>query len=111
MRQFQRHLQLAILLIGVAVLPALSLSTTQKEVHQTNEPKLNALKVLQTKCNVCHKSRNPGKVFNLDNMSVLAPKIYKQVFLKKRMPKGKTNKLTNEEYVTLQNWLNTENIY
>ena len=49
----------------------------------------NALKVLTEKCNVCHRRQNPRKVFTESNMDGLAPAIYKQVFVKKRMPRGK----------------------
>jgi len=64
-----------------------------------------ALEVLQTKCNVCHVKQNPRKVFTRQNMSGFAPKIYKQVFIKKRMPRGKKIKLTDEEYQILSSWI------
>jgi uncharacterized membrane protein len=79
---------------------------------QTSDPSENAksaaLKVLQSKCNTCHVRQNPGKVFTTSNMTTLASKINEQVFEKKRMPRGK--RLTKEEYTTLLNWLNTQNI-
>ena len=64
-----------------------------------------ALEVLQTKCNVCHVKQNPRKVFTPENMDGFAPKIYKQVFIKKRMPRGKKIKLTDEEYQILLTWI------
>jgi len=64
-----------------------------------------ALQVLQTKCNVCHLKQNPGKVFTRENMKGFAPKIHRQVFVKKRMPKGKKIKLTAEEYQILSTWI------
>ena len=69
-----------------------------------------ALTVLVNKCNVCHRTRNPRKVFTNDNMSVFAPKIYKQVFVKRRMPKGDEVKLTAEEEQTLRSWLQTQKV-
>ena len=38
-----------------------------------------------------------------------AKKIYKQVFVYRRMPKGDSVKLTDEEYQTLKNWLKSKN--
>ena len=64
-----------------------------------------ALQVLQTKCNVCHLRQNPRKVFTRENMDSFAPKIHRQVFVKKRMPKGKKIKLTAEEYQILSTWI------
>ncbi len=40
-----------------------------------------------------------------------APKIHQQVFIKRRMPKGDNIKLTDQEYQTLQHWLQSQNIY
>ncbi|MEZ5018283.1 MAG: hypothetical protein R2800_14585 [Flavipsychrobacter sp.] len=76
----------------------------------TGSPKLAALTVLRAKCNVCHKKQNKKKVFTLDNMNTLAPKINRQVFIKKRMPKGKDITLTQQEYAILKTWLFTQNI-
>jgi len=70
-----------------------------------DDAKKAALTVLQQKCNVCHRSANPGKVFTIDNMEGLAPKIYKQVFVKRRMPKGRDIQLTEEESLVLKNWV------
>jgi len=86
---------------------------TEIERTEFNQPvdlKLEALKILQTKCNVCHRTKNPRKVFTLDNMHVLAPKIHKQVFIKRRMPKGREIRLSSREYDVLENWLLTLNI-
>ncbi len=71
------------------------------------DKKAAALAVLRTKCNVCHKVQNRKKVFTPDNMNTLASKINEQVFIKKRMPRGKKIKLTQEEYNTLETWLHT----
>lgn len=76
-----------------------------------SDPKEAAFKVLNTKCNVCHRKKNPFKVFSPKNMGKHAQKIYQQVFVLKRMPKGEEIKLTEEEYCILKNWLATENIF
>ena len=108
------HLALA---YGVAVFQSLpivtstSLSNIEEEVSVVELPKLKqeALLVLQNKCNVCHKKQNPFKVFKENNMSRLAPKIYEQVFIKKRMPKPGQS-LSDNEKSTLKEWLKTEKI-
>lgn len=79
-------------------------------IKTTGSPKLAALSILRTKCNVCHKKQNKKKVFTIDNMNMLAPKINRQVFIKKRMPKGKNIRLTEQEYTVLKTWLRTQNI-
>lgn len=66
--------------------------------------------ILDTKCNVCHRKQNPFKIFRLKNMDKHAPKIYEQVFIKRRMPKGDKIKLTEQEYQTLKQWLTTKNL-
>ena len=73
--------------------------------------KKESLKILETKCNSCHRKQNPFMVFKAKNMSKKAAKIYTQVFIKQRMPKGDEVKLSAVEYTTLKNWLNTENIF
>lgn len=81
-------------------------NTTSQEVRpEMDELKMAAFEILKTKCNVCHVKQNPRKVFTLNNMPTLAPKIHKQVFVKKRMPRGKKIKLTPAEYDTLHQWL------
>ena len=39
-----------------------------------------------------------------------APKIHKQVFVYKRMPKGDAVQLTAQEYQILKTWLQSKNI-
>src|SRR5262249_34818304 len=68
----------------------------------------NALRVLNEKCNICHRRQNPRKVFTDANMEELAPAIYKQVFVKKRMPRGNSIKLTEEEQKALMEWIRTK---
>lgn len=93
---------------------ALDSPTPYQSTHLSTEEvdlKSDALKVLKSKCNVCHETKNPRKVFTSNNMSMLAPKIYKQVFIKERMPKGNEIRLTKKEYDTLKRWFLTLNTY
>lgn len=76
--------------------------------NASEELKTKAYKVLDGKCNVCHRKQNPFMVFSMKNMERRAAKIYKQVIVKKRMPKGDDIKLTQEEYSHLKNWLTTQ---
>ncbi len=62
-----------------------------------------ALIVLQTKCNACH-TKKKEVVFTAKNMSSYARSIQYQVFVKKRMPKGKV-KLTTAEKEVLRKWI------
>lgn len=68
-----------------------------------------ALTVLEEKCNVCHVAKK-RVVFTNGNMETHAKNIHKQVFIKKRMPKGKKFPMTEEEYDILKKWLATVNI-
>ena len=47
-----------------------------------------AFDILENKCNVCHRKRNKKRIFTRGNMNIWSNDIYKQVFVKKRMPKG-----------------------
>ncbi len=71
--------------------------------------KQEAFEILQIKCNSCHRSQNPFMVFSLKNMERRAPKIHKQVFITKRMPKGDRVKLSTKEYTLLKEWINQLN--
>ena len=83
-----------------------------KTLTATTDPlKKEALKILKTKCNMCHKKQNPFMIFNERNMVKRAPKIYQMVYIDRKMPKGDDIKLTNEEYIALEKWLLTQNIY
>lgn len=75
-----------------------SVSIEQKEVFH----------ILTIKCNVCHLDKNPNKVFTLENMNGFARKIQRQVFVWKRMPKGKEIALSNQEKEKLKRWLKNE---
>jgi ubiquitin C-terminal hydrolase len=72
-------------------------------------PKEEAYIVLKNKCNVCHIKRNKRRLFTLNNMNAFAKDINKQVFIKKRMPKGRKIKLTPAEYIILQTWISNLN--
>ena len=78
--------------------------------NQNSEQKIKAFKVLKEKCNVCHIQKNRNRVFTLDNMNKNGKRIHRQVFVWKRMPKGKNIKLTEEEYQLLKDWLTSINI-
>ncbi len=77
---------------------------------QTPDPKLKskALIVLQNKCNDCHRKKNKSVIFTKDNMNSKSRKIYKQVFVKKKMPKEDVT-LTTSERKDLQLWLDSLN--
>ena len=111
MRQFKLNLSKIFTgLFWVVILfsfrfPAQTEALTLDRELEVADLKIAAFQILETKCNVCHEKKNPRRVFNLENMSDLAPKIHKQVFIKKRMPKGNKIRLTKEEYDTLKYWL------
>lgn len=73
-----------------------------------NDPvKTKAFEVLTNKCNVCHQKRNRRRVFTEENMDGWSADVYRQVFVKKRMPKGKRVKLTSDEYQDLLTWISS----
>ncbi len=69
--------------------------------------KERAFQILENKCNVCHERRNKRRVFTMGNMDSWAEDVYRQVFVKKRMPKGKNIKLTSNEYQNLLTWISS----
>lgn len=92
----------------VSLLTALSpeeQSTSYNPVEPIVDLKTKTFKILDNKCNVCHKKRNPFMVFKPKNMERRAKKIHHQVVVTKRMPKGNEYPLTKEEYATLLKWL------
>lgn len=104
------------ILIVIAIIPSFRLAELPqpKKVlldEEVVDMKQVAFQILNTKCNVCHRRKNPFMVFSMKNMERRAAKIYKQVIITKRMPKGNQIKLTNEEYTRLKQWLQTQNIY
>ncbi len=70
-----------------------------------SDVKIQAFKILESKCNSCHIKQNKKKVFTFDNMNFFAPKIEEQVFVKKRMPRGRKITLTEKEYQQLSVWI------
>jgi len=80
---------------------------TSKYTIVKDSTQLRAFEVLTKKCNVCHEKRNRRRVFTEDNMADWSNDVYKQVFIKKRMPKGKKIKLTSEEYQDLLTWISS----
>lgn len=94
-----------ILIIGL-----IAIFKPTEEVEKNNLPvfveQQQAFVVLANKCNVCHRTQNPNRVFTLDNMNGLAKKINRQVFVWKRMPKGNKIKLNTKEKLALKNWIN-----
>lgn len=82
--------------------------TTYPSTTASDELKMEALNVLRSKCNVCHKKQNPFMVFNAKNMTRRSTKINNAVFVTKRMPKGDTYELTDDERTTLKNWLDNQ---
>ncbi len=112
----RRYYSLLLLLVGILPLTLAAAGYCSNahnipEVGQTSEIKERAYKILNTKCNVCHRTQNPFMVFTHKNMEKRAKRIHKQVFVKKRMPKGNTIKLSAGEYDTLREWLQSLNIY
>ena len=81
--------------------PLLNLST----IAVMGSTKVKAYGILDNKCNVCHNARNKRRVFTPENMNPWASDVYQQVFIKKRMPKGKKIKLTIVEYQNLLKWI------
>jgi uncharacterized membrane protein len=83
----------------------------QAELHTSNylirNPREKAFQILENKCNVCHRKRNKRRVFTTENMDAWANDIYKQVFVKRRMPKGKKIKLTSMEHQDLLTWISS----
>lgn len=67
--------------------------------------KQRALSILSNKCNASHAKRNRRRVFTEDNMNDWSNDVYKKVFIKKRLPKGKKIKLTSQEYQDLLTWI------
>lgn len=74
---------------------------------ETIDPVTKAFKVISNKCNVCHEKRNRRRVFTMANMNDWSNDVYEQVFIKKRMPKGKKIKLTSDEYQDLLTWISS----
>lgn len=116
--QSQHMLWLGILQAALALIFSI---TYKPEVHSlarigsvktdsTELLKADALRVLQAKCNICHKKQNPFMIFKTKNMEKRAPKINNMVFISGKMPKGDQYTLTQKEFDTLKYWINTLNL-
>ena len=68
---------------------------------------LKAFHILVNKCNFCHLKRNRRRVFTEGNMNSWSNDVYKQVFVERRMPKGKEVKLSTKEYQDLLTWISS----
>ncbi|WP_276390305.1 hypothetical protein [Eudoraea chungangensis] len=84
-------------------------SLTDAPIHKsvTYSAQQRAYEILSNKCNVCHAYRNHRRVFTEENMNLWANDVYQQVFIKKRMPKGKKIKLSSIEYQDLLTWISS----
>jgi len=82
------------------------------ETLELSEPKTPntkmVLRILEEKCNVCHQTKNPSKIFTKVNIRHNAKKINRQVFVWRRMPKGKEIKLTDQEEQILKTWIQSQ---
>lgn len=77
--------------------------------RQQTSLKQKAFTVLRNKCNTCHATKKRAEIFTISNMDSLSIDINNQVFIKRKMPKGKKNKLSATEELYLINWLETLN--
>ncbi len=78
---------------------------TSKGFSEQERVKNQAFKVLQTKCNLCHSTKKRVDVFTFQNMDSLATDINQQVFIKRKMPKGRKFNLTAVEEQALKDWI------
>ena len=67
--------------------------------------KKEAFKILESKCNDCHRIEKKESIFSLENMDMYARKINRQVFIFKVMPKGDEVKLSDKEKASLKTWI------
>lgn len=97
----------------------ITLSSNPSEVYISSEVsnsldvnpiQLSAYQILNEKCNTCHIKKNRRRIFSLQNMDSWAKDIYKQVFVNKRMPKGREVRLTWQEYEGLKEWIESVKI-
>jgi len=96
----------AVLVFGSVGFSLTASETSISPYEKEKDPiKQVAFKVLEAKCNGCHKIQKQDYVFTLDNMDTFASSIHKQVFVKKKMPKGPGNELSIDESAALKKWL------
>ncbi|MEO1655831.1 MAG: hypothetical protein AAFU64_19980 [Bacteroidota bacterium] len=73
----------------------------------SDDQKKEVFSILDAECQVDHRKEKPFMVFSKKKRERRAPKMHKQVFVKRRMPKGNQIRLTEQEYATFSEWLNT----
>lgn len=88
--------------------PPGQITTTTHQINHVDSVTLKAFQILDAKCNVCHLNRNRKRVFTPENMNKWSDEVYKQVFVRKRMPKGNKIRLDAEEYSLLFTWIKSE---
>lgn len=96
---------LSIWVLGLSTLPSVTFKNDDNQYKTQESVKDVAFTVLREKCNVCHATKKRTDIFTLQNMDSLAMDIHKQVFIKKKMPKGRKVILTGEEEKNLRLWL------
>lgn len=105
------HTPFIFLLSGFLLLVAFA-SPIEQGLAGRIDPELpsneQVLSILDIKCNVCHRRQNPFMVFKSNNVEKRAPRIYRAVFVQRRMPKGDEIRLTEQEYSTLEKWLQSK---
>lgn len=79
-------------------------------INQKVELKKEVYLILNTKCNFCHIQKKSSLIFTLDNMNSFSTSIKQQVFVNKKMPKGRKNKLNMAEEEKLHTWINSLDI-
>lgn len=82
-----------------------STSATYQKIDKQDALKINAFNIIKVNCNSCHAVKRKTTVFTLENIDSYASIINQQVFIKKRMPKGRKNRLTKVEEETLHKWI------
>ncbi len=105
-----RILLAGIIVAALIVLTAFrgSIRANTSGISPNDSLKKEVFIILDTKCNSCHLKQNPFMVFREKTLDRRASKIYKAVFIDRRMPKGKETKLSLEEYTKLESWLLTQ---
>ncbi|MEL6559613.1 MAG: hypothetical protein AAFQ94_15585 [Bacteroidota bacterium] len=83
------------------------ITTTKNHINHLDTVSLKAFQILDTKCNICHMKRNRKRIFTTENMNGWSDDVYRQVFVKKRMPKGNKIRLEAAEYSLLFAWIKT----
>lgn len=83
-------------------------TTESPDLGRNDDLRAATFRILESKCNSCHRKRNPFMVFRQRNMDKRADRIYRAIFVRKRMPKAGGEPLTVSEIDTLQQWLQTK---